>query len=187
MKINKSTGQITWTPIQGQEGIHKIIIEVSDSYVITNQTFNLTVHPHLLVDITNHSEGQKVHGPLILSGNVKGPIGTAVEMNLDNKGWIEIPTNGTWKHNINTKELENGNHTVKFRANWGSYQSNVTSVTFRVNNSEATTIDNIWMVLILLVLITLAIILLIRGLRGQKQSNTVKPKRRCGKTDYSEE
>ena len=170
MEIDTITGQITWVPSQGQEGEHEIVVGVFDPHISVFQNFTITVHPHLVVTIINPTEGKEVSGKMVASGTAQGPEGVTVEVNLDGEGWRTVDGNGSWKYNINTWDLSNGNHTIKVMATWGDYKSENATVTFLVDNPvETKEEDNGWMMwIVILLLFIMALVLLASGMRGKK-------------------
>jgi len=183
MKIDSNTGQITWIPAPGQEGKYSITVKVWDHKNQTTRTFVIIVQPHFIINVIFPKNGQIVSGTIISNGTYQGPNNTALWINIDNKEWINVSTNNKWSYPINTKGLQNGNHTIQFKATWGSYQSPIITRTIIIKNAKQ--INNhamdeyVWMLwLFIAILLIAALILVYQGLKKEKDIIIIKKKRK---------
>jgi hypothetical protein len=193
MSINRTTGQIRWLPIQGQEGWQYVSIEVNDSETPIYQNFSILVHPLLIVNITNPINGQRIFGKLEIKGIYIGPRNATIELVVDNTIRVILNASNSWSYNISTWDLDNGNHTIIAKAVWNKYQSNEVNIKFKVNNRKSTYLDSHLFAYIFLFIIVISFLLVIYyelKLRNNSKSNHkrkkighdfTKPQKRMGK------
>jgi hypothetical protein len=186
MQIDPSSGLVTWTPGQGQEGRYTISIDVSDPQASVGQGFELTVHPSLLVTIDFPSEGQKVKGTFKAFGTARGPEDLKVEVVIDGGGSVVAQGNYTWSCDINTTTLKDGEHVLRVRVSYQDDWSKETNVTFQVDNrNHGVLVDGRIMGLVILLLLVAALVLLLRGMRGTGYGSREIEKEHHGK-DYED-
>lgn len=171
MTISNETGLIEWNPVQGQEGTHEVVIRVTDGNATVEQRFDVTVLPHLIVQISSPFQGQKVKGELEIAGTYTGPAGAILEIRLDNGSWETVTDTGPdWSHSMGTLDFENGQYTFTIKARWGNFTSEEVSVDFEVDNPSEAWIEGggLLIVMVLLIFLTIAGILIFSGMKGDK-------------------
>lgn len=160
MKIEATTGQIIWTPSQGQEGIWEVRIGVSDSNITIIQIYNITVQPHLIVTIIYPSPGQRTSGLLIIRGNATGPNGTRIKIKIDGRDWVDIGESRNWTYSLDTARIQNGDHMIYVQSDWGKYKSDIISKNFSIDN-QSTNANNDFYPILFLIFILISIILIV--------------------------
>jgi hypothetical protein len=139
MVIDPRNGLVRWTPAVGQAGSRDVLVNVSDGFFNVTQRFVIEVLPELprpSCTITYPSEGAAVRGKITIRGvaiRAENPIAN-VEIAIDGKGWISVSGNASWQHQFDTGGLANGIHTLQARAFDGQQYSNLTQLTFNVDN-----------------------------------------------------
>jgi hypothetical protein len=182
MQIDPSSGLVTWTPGQGQEGRYTVSIDVSDPQASVGQVFELTVHPSLMVTIDFPSEGQKVKGTFKAFGIAQGPEDLKVEVVIDGGGSVAAQGNHTWSCNINTTTLKDGKHVLRVRVSYRDNWSKETNVTFQVDNrNHGVLVDGRIMGMVILLLLVAALVLLLTGIKGTEHGPQEIEKKHHGK------
>lgn len=168
MTIDHTTGMISWTPTVGQEGEHVVLVDVFDGTISVLQNFTITVWPNLVVTITNLTEGQKITKGYSVSGTAKGPSDLKVEVDIDGKGWVEADGANSWKYELDTNKLKDGKHTIKVRASWKGNISQEVTVTFRVQQEQASFGDAFLLIAIFIIIaVVVAIVIFMMKRRGK--------------------
>ncbi|NIP37450.1 MAG: hypothetical protein GWN18_21015, partial [Thermoplasmata archaeon] len=60
-----------------------------------------------------------------------------VEVRIDGGAWMEADGTSSWSYEIDTKKMEEGNHTVEVRSFDGDKYSDPVEVTFEVDHDKA--------------------------------------------------
>jgi hypothetical protein len=98
----------------------------------------LPPNPPPTVTITSPTVDQKVGGTIKVKGTSTDDTSVdSVEVSIDGGAWETASGKATWSFEVNTKQLADGNHTVEVRSFDGEKYSDVTSVTFEVDQSVA--------------------------------------------------
>jgi hypothetical protein len=135
--INRTTGLLTWTPAEGQAGQQWFVVRVTDSNATVEQSFMFTVRPHLVVNITDPSNGKKVSGKVDIKGTAQGSSAIRLEIDVDGKGWKNVTGDTSkWSYSLDTKGLKNGQHKVRVRATAELNTTAEGTVTFNVDNPK---------------------------------------------------
>jgi len=139
MSIDPRNGQVRWKPSAAQAGSQEVAVNVSDGFFNVTQQFIVDVLaeiPRPSCSIQYPSVGGNVSGKITVRGTAartESPI-AIVEISVDDKGWLEAAGTQSWQRQIDTKGLRNGPHTLQARAYDGQLYSNVTQVSFNVDN-----------------------------------------------------
>ena len=163
MSIDNKSGNITWTPADGQEGRISVSVRVSDGTTFVLQNFTISVGPHLVVSITRPVEGQKVSGKFRVFGIAKGPSDVTVEVNVDGSGWKSAQGGNFWNYTVDTTNMKDGAHTLQVRSSWNGRTSAVCSVSFTVQKAQGIGLAATLMIgaVLALIVIVVAVVLVI--------------------------
>jgi hypothetical protein len=127
--------------------------------------------------ITTSPPDEEVKGIFEISGSASDNDGTIerIEMKIDDGVWFVIGNDSSWKYDLDTTTLSNGDHTIYTRAYDGEDYSEEESITVTVANPLSTKGDEsvfeetwFWVLIVLVIIVIVAILLLV--MRGQKGS-----------------
>lgn len=96
------------------------------------------------ITINNPKNNAKVSATIVISGTASDPDGNVanVELKIDDNNWFNVPilsaSSLEWNYSWNTKNVENGMHTIYARAYDGENYSVMQSVVVNVYNKETT-------------------------------------------------
>ncbi len=128
-------------------GVHEVTLRVHDNFgswsdpVITylhviNSTFPPSPDHLPSIIIISPANQSTIFGMVNITGTAfleNGSI-VLVEISIDDQEWREINGNEEWHYRLNTEQLLNGTHTIKFRAYDGIHHSRVIYLTVTIEN-----------------------------------------------------
>jgi hypothetical protein len=134
MQIDLSRGKITWVPILGQEGNIAVIVTVLDGNYSIEQTFSITVLPHINIFVNYPKDGQQIEGSLLICGTAVGPKNMSVWMSIDNSSWFQVNGTSIWSYNFDSRLYSNGIHSIYVKGKFGSTESESMKINININN-----------------------------------------------------
>jgi hypothetical protein len=133
----------------------------SDPYTIT---FFVDQPP--TVTVTVPAEGEKYKDLLEVAGTALDDLTvTKVEIRIDNGTWITVNGTTDWDHELETKDLDKGEHTLEARSYDGESYSDIYSVSFEVEKKKKDDGPGFMLPLVILSLIVVASALVLRRRR----------------------
>ncbi|MCK4614978.1 MAG: PKD domain-containing protein, partial [Thermoplasmata archaeon] len=90
------------------------------------------------VSITTPPDGEKVSGKITISGSASDSDGSVekVEVSINGENWTSITGITSWSFEWDTKELKNGDYTIRVRSFDGTNHSEVKEITVTVENKD---------------------------------------------------
>ncbi len=133
--------------------------------------------------ITTPVPSGNVSGIFRLSGNAADFDGTVekVEIRIDNNPWVQATGTTSWSHDLDTKTVSNGNHTIHVRSYDGTSYSAETYLTIFVDNPASEELEQDWFwtavaaTMILVTVILLVAYFLTRKKNGKNGKNRSEP------------
>jgi hypothetical protein len=130
-----------------------------------------------MVEITSHSDLQRVSGTLNIKGTAEDPDGYVVwvEIRIDGSQWVPALGTTSWDFEFDTTFYPEGEHIVKARAYDGEDYSEEAVITIVVDNevddSEKDEEGNqLWIfILIFIIAIVVVIAIIAAGMSGKKK------------------
>jgi len=111
--------------------------KVSTKTVISGDIYPIRVNGSLTANIDPLSGGEPVEGDLLISGTAVGDNGvSSVVLRADDGQWYTADGMEAWSFTLDTRDLENGEHTLYVRSTDGDEYSPVATATFTVDNDE---------------------------------------------------
>ncbi len=90
------------------------------------------------ITVTGLKEGGTLEGTVTISGTAADEEGspTQVQISIDGGEWQNATGTDSWNFKLKTKDLEDGEHVLKFRTYDGNLYSDETSITVKVDNGD---------------------------------------------------
>jgi len=145
MKIDKTTGLITWKPTA--TGMYNVSATVTDGPSVIFQDFSVEVGETPIVEpggpVVNATcraispiDAEVVRGKFTFKGNASNGTYniTRIEIRIDSAEWVTARGTGNWSFEIDSSRLKNGRHVLEARAFDGNY-SEAARVSIRVDNA----------------------------------------------------
>lgn len=133
-----------WDTTEVPNGEHTLTFRCRDDIGYSHEvTITLNVENEVVntppeIAITSHEDGEEVSGLIEISGTSSDEDGNetieSVELSLDGGDWIVVSGTDSWSHDMDTTELENGDHSVEVRAFDGEDYSEIISLDLTVLN-----------------------------------------------------
>ncbi len=123
-------------------GNHTIYLKVQDDLGAWSEEVNtaLTITPNKIptVSIASPKDGDKLKGTVTITGTASDEDGTVekVEISISGGPWLPAIVTESWSLEWNTKDLENGDYTIKVRSYDGNNYSQEKSLTIKVENKD---------------------------------------------------
>lgn len=143
MMINSTSGRLTWTPAATVRGNFTVTVNVTDGRLgQDSQTFNITVRepPSVPASVTilHPTDGWRVRGNLRITGlAVNGTRSVvSVQVRIDGGEWLTANGTTSWSLELDTRNMQNGRHTIEARGFDGTGYSALSGVGFHLNNPE---------------------------------------------------
>jgi hypothetical protein len=171
--MNRTMGLLVWTPAEGQASPQWFVVSVTDPNATVNQSFTVQVRPHLVVSITDPTNGKKVSGKVDIKGLAQGSSAIRLEIDIDGKGWKNVTGDTSrWSYSLDTRSLKNGQHTVRVRATAELNTTADGTATFVVDNPKGFGTGGsqgayIWIALAIIIAVVVVIIALWMRGRGR--------------------
>jgi len=129
-------------------GVHEVTLRVLDNFgswsdpVITylhviNSTFPPSPDHLPFITVISPTNQSTIYGMVNVTGTAFMENGSIVlvEISIDDQEWREIIGYEEWHYQLNTEQLLNGTHTIKFRAYDGIHFSRVICLTVTIENN----------------------------------------------------
>jgi hypothetical protein len=139
MTVDRSSGNISWSPSRSDEGNFSVAVKVSDGNGgEASQQFTVQVLPFVKARVTVERPLAKrsVSGKYIFAGRVeRGTLEVlGVQLRIDSGDWMNATGNESWGLAFDTGSLAAGDHTLQVRAWDATGFSDPVSVRFLVDN-----------------------------------------------------
>ncbi|MEM4728509.1 MAG: Ig-like domain-containing protein, partial [Thermoplasmata archaeon] len=139
MAIDRSTGELSWTPRPRQKGENAVVIRVMDSKGgYAEQFFVINVSVRLLrCEILYPGDNETVRGVITVRGRAASGVAVVwrVEVRVDGGEWSVAEGIESWSYRLDTRNLKNGPHRLEARALEPELESQPVFVDFIVRNS----------------------------------------------------
>ena len=136
--------ELEWDTTIVSEGAHTITARAYDGenhskevrVTVTVANGGLNVRPSMTIE--EPVEGQEVSGVITISGIAEDPDGQVnlVELTVDGGDWLTVQGTSSWSFELDTRDLDNGEHTLTLRAYDGTDHSDEVSLSIEVQNQE---------------------------------------------------
>jgi len=132
-------------------GEHTIFLKVMDDYDVwsdeVNTTLTIYVNTPPTLSVTSPANHSTVSGTVTVSGGASDDDGNDtienVRVSVDGGGWQNATGTTSWNFEWDTIAMENGEHTLKFRAFDGTDFSGVEEIVLNVQNTAENIIPTI--------------------------------------------
>ena len=143
LSINRSTGRVSGVPPASQTGLHDVLVRVKDpNGGLADQSFVLNVTEILPsglrpgCTISRPADGERVNGRVLVEGAASNGIRALlkVEIRVDGSEWTAVSGLRNWQFSLDTRKMENGDHSIEVRAFDGNLHSETAVAQFVVAN-----------------------------------------------------
>jgi hypothetical protein len=157
---NLASGTIDWTYDWDTEslddGYYIISVRAFDGtdYSIIKSISVYVDNPHAPTVVVTSGIPEKASGTIIIFGTASDVDGVIVkiEVQVDSGEWKEIRGTSEWTYLLDTKELENGEHTIRILATDDEGEFHMEILTFEVENPQE---FPMWILLLIIVIVIL--------------------------------
>ena len=136
----------TWDTSEVENGEHTLTfrcqddIGYSEEVTLTLDVLNEVGNRAPEVTITSPEDGEELSDTITIEGTATDEDGDetieSVELSLDSDEWMEVSGTDTWTYDLDTTELEDGEHIIAVRAYDGEEYSEVVTITMNIANGE---------------------------------------------------
>ena len=141
-----ATGTTSWsyewnttTVENGQHTIYARAYDGEDYSNIVSINVNVFNNHKPFVEITEPENGSTVNGSIVIKGMAWDIDGNEtlqkVEIKIDDGEWKNATGTLNWAYTLDTKKLDNGNHTIYARA-YDGHDYNIVSILIEVKNKK---------------------------------------------------
>ncbi|MCJ7572068.1 MAG: Ig-like domain-containing protein [Candidatus Thermoplasmatota archaeon] len=150
-----SNGNEEWSTTLGGSGddVGKSIVEINENtYVVMGETHNgsqwdaymakftytgIIQNEQPSIRILSPAQGTSVSDTLPVIGSASDDTSVEyVQIKIDSESWITVNGNTSWSYNVDTSEIDNGQHTKYARAWDGKTYSELETISIIVNNID---------------------------------------------------
>jgi N-acetylneuraminic acid mutarotase len=143
---------------------------------ITVWSFNVSLpHPSVTCVITDPASGTHVNGTIEIEGQATA-VDTdlvVVKVRVDGGEWMNATGTSDWTHQLDTKEMADGDHTIEVQAVGGDAESDIQSIVIMVKNKKVDTSMEAplwpWILAIIIAVIVVIVIVYYYNYRKQRE------------------